>query len=46
MLSEIRRSKMVMTEAMHGAVLTDALRVPWVPGSAYKHILEKVARPV
>ncbi len=30
-LSDIQRSELVVTEAMHGAVIADAMRVPWVP---------------
>lgn len=30
-MKEILRSKFVITEAMHGAIVSDAMRVPWIP---------------
>ncbi len=30
-LSDIEASQMLMTEAMHGAIVADTLRVPWIP---------------
>ncbi len=30
-LDRIARAKLVLTEAMHGAIVADTLRVPWIP---------------
>ena len=31
MVSKIRRSRLVLTESLHGAILADAFRIKWVP---------------
>ena len=38
-IADIRGSDLVITEAMHGAIVADALRVPWIPIQIYDHIL-------
>ncbi|HEU4800870.1 MAG TPA: hypothetical protein VFS94_09565 [Gemmatimonadales bacterium] len=38
LLARMKRLKLVLAEAMHGAIVADALRVPWVPVRAYDHI--------
>lgn len=38
-IHRIRNSRYLITEAMHGAIVADAVRVPWVPVVAYSHIL-------
>jgi succinoglycan biosynthesis protein ExoV len=39
-IAAIRSSKLIITEAMHGAILSDTLRVPWVPVVTSSKILD------
>lgn len=39
-LRQITECRLVLAEAMHGAIIADAFRVPWIPIRAYSHINE------
>ena len=39
-MAEIAASEVVLAEAMHGAIVADALRVPWIPIKMHDQILE------
>jgi succinoglycan biosynthesis protein ExoV len=39
-IEQIRKSKRLITEAMHGAIVADTFRVPWIPLKTFSHINE------
>jgi len=39
-IRQIQQTEILITEAMHGAIIADIFRTPWIPVKAYSHINE------
>ena len=37
-IKQIRQSECILAEAMHGAIISDSLRIPWIPVKMFEHI--------
>lgn len=37
-IAQIRQSECVVAEAMHGAIIADTFRIPWIPVKMFQHI--------
>ncbi|MFO7979081.1 MAG: polysaccharide pyruvyl transferase family protein [Bacteroidales bacterium] len=37
-ITQIRQSECIVAEAMHGAIIADAFRIPWIPVKMFQHI--------